>query len=117
MKTTLKIEELAQFIFGIVLFSQTDYPWWIFPLFLFVPDIGMLGYIINTRVGAITYNVFHNKAIAIAILILGMYLVSEIYMLIGIILFSHSALDRALGYGLKYSDSFKHTHLGNIGKN
>ena len=34
----------------------------------------------------------------------------------GIILLAHSAFDRMLGYGLKYSDSFKNSHLGKIGK-
>jgi hypothetical protein len=28
----------------------------------------------------------------------------------------HSSADRILGYGLKYSDSFHHTHLGWIGR-
>ncbi|WP_022923235.1 DUF4260 family protein [Serinicoccus marinus] len=28
----------------------------------------------------------------------------------------HSAVDRLLGYGLKFTDSFAHTHLGEIGK-
>ena len=36
--------------------------------------------------------------------------------LAAIILFAHSSLDRALGYGLKYDDSFGNTHLGSIGK-
>src|SRR3954470_22529461 len=33
-----------------------------------------------------------------------------------LIWFAHIGLDRALGYGLKYDDSFQHTHLGWIGK-
>lgn len=36
---------------------------------------------------------------------------------IGIILFSHSSLDRALGYGIKYEIGFKYTHLGELGEN
>ena len=35
-------------------------------------------------------------------------------MLAGIILFGHSSFDRILGYGLKYTDSFKNTHLGSL---
>ncbi len=31
-------------------------------------------------------------------------------------LFAHSSMDRMLGYGLKYEDSFGNTHLGMIGK-
>jgi hypothetical protein len=114
MKTSLKIEELAQFIFGIFLFSQLDFAWWWLLVFLLIPDIGMLGYLINTKVGAFTYNVFHHKAIAILVLLTGYFLKQDIVALAGIILFSHSAMDRILGYGLKYPDHFKHTHLGNL---
>ncbi|MFN3866237.1 MAG: DUF4260 family protein, partial [Demequina sp.] len=28
----------------------------------------------------------------------------------------HVGVDRALGYGLKHADSFRHTHLGWIGR-
>ena len=49
MKTTLKIEELAQFLLGIFFFSQLDYAWWWFPALLLTPDIGMVGYLVNTR--------------------------------------------------------------------
>ncbi|PVW17386.1 DUF4260 domain-containing protein [Marixanthomonas spongiae] len=117
MKTILKIEELAQFIFGIFLFSQLDFSWWVFPALLLVPDIGMLGYTINPRMGAVTYNLFHHKAIAILLIVVGILYFGEICTLIGVILFSHSAMDRIFGYGLKYPDSFKNTHLGSIGNN
>ena len=117
MKTTLKIEEFAQFIFGIFLFSQLEFSWWVFPALLLLPDIGMLGYLFNTKVGAVTYNLFHHKAVAILFIIAGMLYFGEICTLIGVILFSHSAMDRIFGYGLKYSDSFKNTHLGSIGNN
>ena len=114
MEASLKIEELAQFLFGIFLFTQLDYAWWWFPVLLLTPDIGMLGYIVNTKVGAFTYNLFHHKAVAILVLLLGYYLSNDIIALTGIILFSHSAMDRIFGYGLKYPDHFKHTHLGNL---
>lgn len=116
MKTTLKLEELAQFGLGIVLFSLLDFAWWWFPVLLLMPDIGMLGYLVSTKVGALTYNLFHHKAVAILCMGIGYFFEMELSLLIGIILFSHSAFDRILGYGLKYSDSFQHTHLGKIGK-
>jgi len=116
MKTTLKFEEVAQFILGIFLFSQLDYAWWVFPALLLLPDIGMIGYLIDTKAGAISYNLFHHKAIAIAFIILGMLFWGDFYTLVGVILFSHSAMDRVFGYGLKYPDSFNNTHLGKIGK-
>lgn len=116
MKWSLTLEEVAQFILGIVLFSQLPYAWWWFPALLLIPDIGMLGYSINTKTGALTYNILHHKGIAIGILLAGMFVLGDLYTLIGVILFSHSAMDRMFGYGLKYPDSFYNTHLGRIGK-
>lgn len=116
MKTVLKIEELAQFILGIVLFNLLDFSWWWFPTLILIPDIGMLGYLINSRIGAATYNIFHHKGIAIGVMLAGYYLSMPILSLVGIILFSHSAMDRMFGYGLKFADSFNNTHLGTIGK-
>jgi hypothetical protein len=76
----------------------------------------MLGYLVNTRVGAITYNLFHHKGIAIVFYLLGVFLTIPELTLVGVVLFGHSSFDRVLGYGLKYSDNFKNTHLGWIGK-
>jgi len=83
----------------------------VFPLLLFVPDIGMLGYLINTRAGAVLYNAVHHRAIAVALYIVGSLLILPVFQLAGVILFAHSSLDRVFDYGLKYSDAFRHTHL------
>jgi hypothetical protein len=116
MKTILKIEELAQFVLGIFLFATLDFDWWVFPALLLTPDIGMLGYVLNPKFGAFFYNFFHHKAVAIAVMILGYLYLGEWATLMGIVLFSHASFDRIFGYGLKFEDSFKHTHLGTIGK-
>ena len=52
MKYILKLEELAEFILGIFIFSRLDFAWWYFPLLLLAPDIGMLGYLVNPKIGA-----------------------------------------------------------------
>ena len=114
MKSVLKLEELLQFALGIYLFSTLSYTWWWFLVLILLPDIGMLGYLINTKTGALTYNVFHHKGLAILIFLVGIYFEIEVVQLTGIILFSHAALDRVFGYGLKYADHFKNTHLGHI---
>lgn len=116
MKNTLKLEEWAQFILCYVLTLEIDFPWWYFWAFLLLPDIGMLGYLVNTRIGAFTYNLLHHKGIAILVVAAGWYMISEYVLFAGIILYGHSSFDRIMGYGLKYSDSFQHTHLGWIGK-
>jgi hypothetical protein len=117
MKTTIAIEEIAMFLLALFGFCYLPFSWWVFPALLLVPDVSMLGYLINPKIGAILYNIVHQKAFAIVIFILGFYLSSATLQLTGIILFAHSSMDRALGYGLKYFNAFNNTHLGIIGKN
>lgn len=114
MKNILKQEEFAEFIFGIFLFSTLKYSWWWFPALILVPDLSMIPYLINTKIGAYSYNLIHHKALGLLIIGIGFGSSNEIISLIGIILFAHSAMDRCFGYGLKYEDSFKNTHLGKL---
>ena len=116
MNKLLKLEELAMFVLGIFMFGLLGYNWWWFLTLILVPDIGMLGYLINAKIGAWCYNVFHHKGVAIAIYFLGMYLSFPILQLAGVILFAHASMDRIFGYGLKYEKGFKFTHLGEIGR-
>lgn len=116
MKTTLKFEELLMFVLGIFMFNQLDFTWWWFLVLILTPDIGMLGYLVNNNIGALSYNFFHHKGIAILVYFVGVYFQNQILQLVGVILFSHASFDRIFGYGLKFSDSFKNTHLGKIGK-
>ncbi|HET8886374.1 MAG TPA: DUF4260 domain-containing protein [Salinimicrobium sp.] len=116
MKTTLKIEELAMFFLGIYAFGFLDFEWWWFLVLFLLPDIGMIGYALGNKAGAFIYNLFHHKALAIFLYLIGAYFNMEIMELIGIIFFTHTAFDRCLGYGLKYESGFKFTHLGTIGK-
>jgi hypothetical protein len=116
MKKLIKLEELMLFVLGIFMFGLLGYKWWWFLVLILAPDIGMVGYLFSNRVGAIMYNLFHHKGLAILLYFIGMYISSPILQLIGIILFSHASMDRVFGYGLKYDKGFKYTHLGEIGK-
>lgn len=116
MKTTIQLEEIAMFGLGIYAFNLLTYPWWLFLTLFLIPDLGMIGYIINSKFGALSYNLLHHKGLAIILYIMGIYLSNEPLQLSGTILFVHSAFDRILGYGLKYEKGFKFTHLGEIGK-
>lgn len=116
MKNLLKLEELFMFALTIFLFSRMDFAWWWYPALLFTPDLSMIGYLINPKIGAVTYNSIHHKALGISLYVLGIMFASQPLQLAGLILFGHSSMDRVLSYGLKYSDSFQHTHLGMIGR-
>ncbi|MDH5655375.1 MAG: DUF4260 domain-containing protein [Spirochaetia bacterium] len=114
MKTLIKFEEAALFGFCIYLFDRMDFQWWIFPLLILLPDLSMAGYFINKDIGAWIYNAFHFRGMGLALYLAGLYTDISPLALTGLILFSHSTLDRAFGYGLKLRSGFRHTHLGEI---
>ena len=116
MQITLKLEEILMLLFGVFLFSRLDLSWWWFVGLFFVPDIGMLGYLVNKNIGAFLYNLFHHKGVALLLYMLGLWFKTDALQIAGIVLFAHSSFDRVLGYGLKYDKGFKFTHLGEIGK-
>lgn len=117
MKNILKLEQVAIFLFSIILFNQTSFTWWLFPALILLPDISMIGYVWGTKFGAFLYNFFHHLGVAILFLTIGWWWHQPLIELTGIILLGHLSMDRIFGYGLKYSDSFQSTHLGKIGKN
>src|SRR5258706_15192984 len=102
MKLIIQIEEAAMLLLSVYLFNSLSYPWWLFGVLFLAPDIGMLGYLINTKAGAFTYNILHHKGIAILLYLAGIYFNQPIMQLIGLVMFGHSSFDRVLGYGLKY---------------
>ncbi len=116
MKNLLKLEEFLLFYFSLFLFSQLDYSWWLFALLFFAPDLSMIGYLANPRIGSWTYNLIHHKGLAVTLYVLGSLIASPVWMFVGALLLAHSSFDRILGYGLKYPDAFQNTHLGVIGK-
>jgi hypothetical protein len=116
MKSLLKLEELLTIVLAFYLFLALDYAWWWFLILFLVPDISMLGYLLGPKVGAWTYNLAHHKGLAIVLFVLGSYVQVQGLQLAGLIILGHSSFDRMLGYGLKFTDSFQHTHLGMIGR-
>ena len=116
MKNLIRFEEFFFFLLSIFLFAKLDIAWWWYPGLLLLPDIGMLGYLHNTKSGAVIYNLIHHRGVALAVYMLGAIIGNQILQLAGLILFGHSSLDRVFDYGLKYADSFHHTHLGMMGK-
>lgn len=116
MKILTRLEEAALFLLCIFLFSRTGFAWWWFPALLLLPDIGMIGYLFGPKTGAVTYNLFHHRLVASLVAVYALVSGNPYWQLAALILFAHISLDRLLGYGLKYNDSFSNTHLGIIGK-
>lgn len=118
MKNSLRIEQAMQLglCIAALYYQPIHIAWWLWlPLFL-SPDISMVGYLINTRAGAVCYNLAHHKGVAGVVIICGFVFQLPVLLFAGLVQWAHSSFDRMMGYGLKYADSFQHTHLGAIGK-
>ncbi|WP_277632309.1 DUF4260 domain-containing protein [Avrilella dinanensis] len=116
MNKIVKTEELALLLLGIFLVDMGNHSWKWFAICFFLPDVSMLGYLGGNRIGAVLYNIFHYRFLAVILYLTGILIDNSWLSFAGLTLFCHIAFDRMLGYGLKYNTGFKDTHLGKIGK-
>jgi hypothetical protein len=107
----LHLESAAVLIATLVAYRWSHASWLRFALFFLVPDLSMLGYAANTRVGAITYNAAHTYLGPLALAACAFASGSIAIFSLSLIWIAHIALDRMLGFGLKYPTGFKDTHL------
>ena len=110
----LALEGLALFIGSIALYAYYGGNGWLFVLLLLVPDAAMLGYLVNTRVGAISYNLIHTSSLPMILGISSLLLGWTLGLHLALIWLAHIGMDRTVGYGLKYSSEFKATHLNRV---
>src|SRR6266480_2321664 len=103
VKKILHLEGLAFFLSALFFYNQLHGNWLVFILLLFTPDISMIGYLRDKKLGAILYNSMHNYVLSLLIIFVGTLIFKNSFIIqLGIILFAHVGLDRLLGFGLKY---------------
>ena len=108
----LRAEGAAALLAGLAGYHLLGAGWGLFALLSLAPDLSMLGYLINRRVGAIAYNLGHTYLAPAALAALGWALGAEMLLAVAAIWVAHIGFDRMLGYGLKYETGFGATHLG-----
>lgn len=113
-KIILHIEGFFVFALSVYFYMTLEFSWVLFFLLLLAPDIAMLGYLINSKIGAIIYNLFHTYTISLIIVFLGIIFSLPTILAIGLIWTAHIGMDRMVGYGLKYPTSFKENHLHKV---
>ena len=116
VKILLRLEGLTLFAAMLVLYATWGGSWWIFAILFLAPDLSFAAYLIDPRTGALVYNAAHSYMAPVALLTLGCGSAEPLILSIAMIWLAHIGIDRALGYGLKYSEGFGFTHLGRIGK-
>lgn len=117
LKGMLRLEAATILTLSSLAYFQYTPDWKMFALLFLLPDLALLGYLVNNKTGAVLYNLTHSLiGPALCLGISWIIANSEMGITIGLIWTAHVGFDRTLGYGLKYSSGFKHTHLGIIGR-
>ncbi len=97
---------------GLVGFYSFHGSWLLFAFCFLIPDLGLLGYFVNSRVGGLTYNLMHTEIGPLFFAGLGYFMGPPIFLHLALIWFCHINFDRMLAIGLKIKDQFDETHLG-----
>jgi len=110
----LRVEGVVVFIIALVLYGRLGSGWLMLAVLFFVPDVSMIGYAVNTKMGAALYNFVHAYVLPAALGLIGLALADPLLVSLSLIWFAHIGLDRVLGFGLKYPTVFKDTHLQRV---
>jgi len=111
VQNTVKGEGLFVMLLSVYLFNTLDVSWLVFVLLILSPDIFMVGYLKNKKLGAQLYNIGHSYITSVILIMVGLVFNYQLITAIGIIFSAHTGLDRFLGFGLKYETHFKETHI------
>ncbi len=110
----LRLEGLALFAAAVAAYIYLHGSAWLFIVLLLAPDLALLAYLANPKLGSVVYNLAHTILVAGLLCAAALLLNSESLLLIGLIWLAHIGMDRAVGYGFKYPTSPKDTHLGRV---
>ena len=111
VKRIVRIENGFAFAISFYIYVHLNFPIWLFFVLLLVPDITMIGYAMNKKIGALVYNIGHSLIVPLLFFISYFYFSNDYLLITSIIWLAHIFMDRLLGFGLKYEDTFNITHI------
>ncbi|HWG21421.1 MAG TPA: DUF4260 domain-containing protein [Terracidiphilus sp.] len=112
----LRCEGLAVAVLTAILYARSGASWWLFAALWLAPDLSLLGYFAGPSLGARIYNSVHAYATPITLAVCALLVGAHALVPIALIWGNHIAVDRLLGFGLKYPAGFGWTHLGRVGR-
>jgi hypothetical protein len=107
-----RIEATAMLTAAVAAYGLLGFSWGVLAACFFLPDLSMVFYYVNPRVGAAVYNLAHFFLFPLIIGAAGALGDIPGAQQAALIWGAHIAFDRALGWGLKYEQSFCHTDMG-----
>jgi hypothetical protein len=111
-----RVENAALVVLTVAAFVHLGFDWWWLLVLFLVFDLSTIGYARDARIGAWSYNAVHNYGGPGLLGAVGILADLRWALFVALAWAFHVAVDRMLGYGLKFTDRFTHTHLGEVGK-
>ncbi len=109
----LRLEALVALLLTLFLYG-TQYPHqWLFFLAVFLlPDLSLLLYAgAPLRLASFVYNLAHSLVFPLALGLSGLLAARPLATQLALVWAAHIFFDRALGFGLKFPQAFKPTHI------
>jgi hypothetical protein len=113
-RVLVRLESLALAVAAVVFYARTGGGWGVFALLFLAPDLAILGYVAGPRPGAAIYNLLHTYVLPLALAFYGYVAGPLLAQHVALIWLAHIAVDRTLGFGLKYGSGFRDSHLGRL---
>ena len=110
----LRVEGLVLFGAALTLYVREDYSILLLVVLFLAPDLAFVGLAGGSRVGAITYDAAHTYVGPTLLASTALVVEWSAGVQLGLIWLAHIGIDRALGYGLRYPDAFKKSHLQRV---
>lgn len=110
----LRLEGAAALGVLLAAYAWSGHSWWLFAALFLVPDLSMLAYLANARIGAASYNAVHSTIGPVLFGAGGFLLGYPLLPWLAVVWAAHIGFDRMVGYGLKYASGFKDTDLGSL---
>ncbi len=112
----LRLEALLVLVASLSDYYVLHGRWWLFAVLFLVPDISLAGYMVKgyERFAAGLYNLVHTYTGPLVTGLVAWEWHSVVTGQVAAIWLAHIGFDRVLGFGLKYPQAFKPTHIQNV---
>lgn len=111
----LRWEGISLFVGMTFFYWVSDAPWIDYAIFLFVPELALLGYVVSPQIGTGIYNAVHAIIAPMCLAIFGILTAEPLAGSLAMIWMANIGLNRTFGWGLRYGAGFHFNHLGSIG--
>ncbi|MDR3476103.1 MAG: DUF4260 family protein [Devosia sp.] len=110
----LRLEALLALGLAVAAYLHLGFSWWLAAALILAPDLSGVGYVWGPRAGAWAYDLAHTYVSPALLAGLGYAAGVPVLMALAAIWAAHIAIDRVVGYGLKFAGGAKDTHLSRL---